>query len=106
MSLDSPMARVCREALNHFLDLDFFVGTLIDDLDVPGCSAGEPVDAAGTPVPRYRNGGRAICLERIGSACSLPRYESPKQGTLDFSRSGPEPVPAPPAAEIRSGPGS
>ncbi|WP_409181350.1 hypothetical protein F9C11_33445 [Amycolatopsis sp. VS8301801F10] len=89
------MARVCREALNHFLDLDFFVGTLIDDLDV-----------AGTPVPRHRNGGRAICLERVGSACSLLRYESPKQGTLDFSGSGPEPVPAPPAAEIRSGPGS
>ncbi|MGW7536431.1 hypothetical protein [Amycolatopsis sp. NPDC054798] len=106
VSTDSPMARVFREALKHFLDLDVFVDTLIDDLDRPGYSAAEPVDLAGTPAVRYRNGSRTIYLEHPDSSYSLVRYESPKQGTLDFSGSGPQPFQAPPAAEIYSGPGS
>ncbi|MFD2473200.1 hypothetical protein [Amycolatopsis silviterrae] len=104
--MDSPMAGIFREALTRALDLDFFVGSVADDLDRPGYSEGEPVDLASAPAVRYRNGSRTIYLQRIGSSYELVRYESPKQGTLDFSGDGPHPFKAPAAEEIYSGPGS
>ncbi|WP_370938303.1 hypothetical protein [Amycolatopsis sp. cg13] len=103
---DSRMAGIFREGLSRALDFDFFVGAISDDLDRPGYSEGEPADLAGTPAVRYRNGSRAIYLKRSGSTYELVRYESPTQGTLDFSGGDPVPLQAPPAAEIYSGPGS
>ncbi|MFE3171272.1 hypothetical protein ACFXPA_06205 [Amycolatopsis sp. NPDC059090] len=106
VSMDSPMAQGLGEGVKIFLDRDVLVGAMADDLDQPGYSASEPADVAGTPAVRYENGGRTIFLEAAGSH-RLLRYESPKQGTMEFTGwDQPVPAKAPPAAEIYSGPGS
>ncbi|MGV9296395.1 hypothetical protein [Amycolatopsis sp. NPDC003676] len=106
VSMASPMARGLGEGVKIFLDRDFLVGAMADDLDQPGYSASEPADVAGTPAVRYKNGSRTIFLEAAGSH-RLLQYESPEQGTMEFTGwDQPVPVQAPPAAEIYSGPGS
>ncbi|ATY11482.1 hypothetical protein CU254_14185 [Amycolatopsis sp. AA4] len=106
LSADSPLLHGRGASLKSLLDIDAFLGSAADDLGKPGYSAGEPVDLAGTPAVRYRNGSNTIYLERFGTTYSLVRYESPKQGAVDFDMGEPRPVAAPPAAEIYSGPGS
>ncbi|WP_116205623.1 hypothetical protein [Amycolatopsis circi] len=106
LSVDAPMLHGRGAELKSLLDCDAFLGAAADDLGKPGYSAGEPVDLAGTPAVRYRNGGKTIYLGRFGTTYSLVRYESPTDGTLDLDLGEPVPVEAPPAAEIYSGPGS
>ncbi|WP_406630445.1 hypothetical protein [Amycolatopsis sp. WGS_07] len=106
-SSKARLAELFREGLKRALNRDLFVDSIVDDLDQPGYSAGEPVDLAGTPAIRYRNGSRTIYLERYGSSYEMARYESPKEGTLDFDWNGDtKPFKAPAAEEIYSGPGS
>ncbi|WP_409181349.1 hypothetical protein F9C11_33440 [Amycolatopsis sp. VS8301801F10] len=106
LSADAPLLRGRGAKLKNLLDCDAFLGAAADDLDKPGYSAGEPVDLAGTPAVRYRNGGKTIYLGRFGTTYSLMRYESPTDGAVDLELGEPVPAKAPPAAEIYSGPGS
>ncbi|WP_409465381.1 hypothetical protein [Amycolatopsis sp. GA6-003] len=106
VSMDSPMAKGLGEGVKLFVDRDFLVGAMAEDLDQPGYSASEPADVAGAPALKYRNGSRTMFLEAAG-AHRLLRYESPEQGAMEFSGwDDSRPVEAPPAAEIYSGPGS
>ncbi|ATY11483.1 hypothetical protein CU254_14190 [Amycolatopsis sp. AA4] len=103
VSMDSPMTKGLGEGVKLFVDRDFLVGAMAEDLDQPGYSAAEPADVAGAPALKYRNGSRTMFLEAAGSH-RLLRYESPEQGTMEFSGwDDSRPVEAPPAAEIYSG---
>ncbi|WP_051165710.1 hypothetical protein [Amycolatopsis orientalis] len=106
LSVDAPLLHGRGASLKGFLDCAAFLSALSDDLDRPGYAAGEPVDLAGTPAVRYRNGSKAIYLGRFGTTYSLVRYESVEQGAMEFDLGDPRPANAPPAAEIYSGPGS
>ncbi|WP_162834702.1 hypothetical protein [Amycolatopsis circi] len=106
VSLDSQLGQGMGEVFKLFLDFDVFVGSMADDVDKPGYSAGEPADVAGAPAVRYKNGARTIFLEAAGTH-RLLRLESPSEGTMEFTGwDQPVPAQAPPAAEIYSGPGS
>ncbi|MGW4398653.1 hypothetical protein ACWEHA_25520 [Amycolatopsis nivea] len=106
LSADAPLLHGRGAKLKDLLDCDSFLNAAADDLGQPGYSGGEPVDLAGTPAVRYRNGSKAIYLGRFGTTYSLMRYKSPKDGAVDLDLGDPCPAKAPSADEIYSGPGS